>query len=69
MPSLANKQWRSVKVMDQHLMLDLAGDTSLKVGDVIAFSTSHPCLTLDKWRTIGIVNDDYVVTKQIETYF
>lgn len=68
-PQVAPNNWRSLKIMDQHLMLDIGENSDLKVGDMICFSTSHPCLTLDKWRKIGIVNDDFVITKQVDTYF
>ncbi|BBN81189.1 amino acid deaminase [Pseudoalteromonas sp. A25] len=57
------------KIMDQHAMLRLSPDHVLKVGDMICFSTSHPCLTFDKWKQIGIVERDWVITKTIMTHF
>lgn len=68
-PSQAPKHWQSVKIMDQHLMVKTHEEDDVKVGDIIVFSTSHPCLTMDKWRLINIANDNYMVHKQIETFF
>ena len=68
-PSAVPAHWRSVKIMDQHLMLDIGPSNDLRVGDLMCFSTSHPCLTLDKWRKVGIANQQYVITNQVDTYF
>ncbi|WP_286233895.1 amino acid deaminase [Thalassotalea sediminis] len=68
-PVATPSNWRAVKIMDQHLMLEVETDADLKPGDLMCFSTSHPCLTFDKWRFIGIVNDEHVITKQVKTYF
>ncbi|MBD1582908.1 alanine racemase [Pseudoalteromonas sp. S16_S37] len=57
------------KIMDQHAMLRLSPNHLLSVGDMICFSTSHPCLTFDKWKQIGIVERDWVITKTIMTHF
>lgn len=59
----------SVAVMDQHTFVEVEADNSINVGDMIAFSTSHPCLTFDKWRYIAICDDDYHVTRWVETCF
>lgn len=64
-----NSPWVVTNIMDQHCMMEIGQEDDLKPGDIISFSTSHPCLTLDKWRKVGIVNDDYVVTKQVATFF
>lgn len=56
-------------IMDQHLIVDVDGNCSLQVGDIIAFSTSHPCLTIDKWRALAICNDNFEVTHWVETLF
>ncbi len=55
--------------MDQHCMLEVAPDHDLRVGDIIIFSTSHPCLTFDKWRVLLLVDDDYRVLDELETCF
>ncbi|MDC5818908.1 amino acid deaminase [Vibrio europaeus] len=56
-------------VMDQHAFMEIDPDCPLDVGDVIAFSTSHPCLTFDKWRAIAVCDDEYNVTHWVETRF
>ncbi|MDN2480921.1 amino acid deaminase [Vibrio agarivorans] len=56
-------------IMDQHMFVSIDADSPLQVGDMIAFSTSHPCLTFDKWRTIAVVDEQYCVTEWVSTYF
>ena len=56
-------------VMDQHTFIEVSEECDLQVGDVIAFSTSHPCLTFDKWRYIAISDDQHQVTNWVETCF
>ncbi len=60
---------RIEKIMDQHCMMRYSTQTTLKVGDMLCFSTSHPCLTFDKWRQIGVIEQDWVITKTISTHF
>ncbi|NIY83047.1 alanine racemase [Vibrio hepatarius] len=55
-------------VMDQHLFVDMPQEV-LQVGDILVMSTSHPCLTFDKWRFVGVINQDDVITHWMETYF
>ncbi|WP_340678594.1 amino acid deaminase [Paraglaciecola sp.] len=64
-----NEQWQLTKIMDQHAMLSFPPDSDLQPGDIMNFSTSHPCLTLDKWRTLAIVDDNLNVIDLIETQF
>ncbi len=68
-PKPTPEGWKLSRIMDQHAFLDLAPGDDLKVGDMLAFDISHPCLTFDKWRTIPIVNDDYDVVDVVRTYF
>ncbi|MEW6989149.1 amino acid deaminase [Colwelliaceae bacterium 6441] len=58
-----------IKIMDQHCMMKLDSDLVLKPGDIIVFSSSHPCLTIDKWRYLAIRNDKYIVEKTLATLF
>jgi D-serine dehydratase len=60
---------RVTAMNDQHAYLDLDPSDPLAVGDLIGFGISHPCTTFDKWRTMVIVDDDYVVREVIDTYF
>jgi D-serine dehydratase len=61
--------WKIVKIMDQHAMLHFESGPPLKVGDIIAFGTSHPCLTFDKWRYVNVIDDNYTVVDIFDTYF
>lgn len=65
----AGKNWIIEKMMDQHAMMSVPTDTQITVGDIVAFATSHPCLTFDKWRYINVIDDDFNVVDVVETYF
>ena len=56
-------------VMDQHAFMTVAPGVELRVGDVIAFGTSHPCLTFDKWRVGCLVDEGLRVVELMETCF
>lgn len=56
-------------IMDQHTFVTVPEGHDLRVGDVIAFSTSHPCLTFDKWKYICIADEDFQVSHLVETCF
>ena len=56
-------------VMDQHAFMTIAAGTELKVGDIISFGTSHPCLTFDKWRTGCLVDEQLNVVESLEIVF
>ncbi|MGH8780901.1 amino acid deaminase [Paraburkholderia sp.] len=61
--------WEVFGLMDQHAYLRIPAGADLKVGDMIAFDISHPCLTFDKWRQLLVVDSKYRVTEVIETFF
>ncbi|WP_434701798.1 amino acid deaminase [Pseudomonas sp. D1-36] len=56
-------------VMDQHAFMTVAPGVELRVGDIIAFGTSHPCLTFDKWRVGCLVDEGLRVVESMETCF
>jgi D-serine dehydratase len=56
-------------IMDQHAMLKLRPGADVQVGDILVFSTSHPCLTFDKWKALLLVDDEYNVLETLETAF
>ncbi|MBX8606493.1 amino acid deaminase [Pseudomonas cichorii] len=56
-------------VMDQHAFMTIAPGCELKVGDIISFGSSHPCLTFDKWRSGCLVDEDLQVVESFNTYF
>lgn len=64
-----NEGWEIFGMMDQHAYLRIPPGADLKVGDMIAFDISHPCLTFDKWREVLIVDASYRVTEVVETFF
>jgi D-serine dehydratase len=68
-PAAAPPGWRVTGMMDQHAALACAKGDDLRVGDLIGFDVSHPCLTFDKWRTLLIVDDDLACIERIETFF
>ncbi len=61
--------WEITGMMDQHAYLRIMPGADLKVGDMLAFDISHPCLTFDKWRQLLIVDKQYRVTEVVETFF
>ncbi|MGJ7457681.1 amino acid deaminase [Halomonas sp. MA07-2] len=69
--------WEVVKLMDQHAFVRLpdapgvvnVGVGDVRVGDIIAFGVSHPCLTFDKWRTLLRVDERLEVREVIATCF
>lgn len=67
--AISVKGLTATAVMDQHTFVETEGSSEIEVGDMIAFSTSHPCLTFDKWRYIAISDDDHQVTNWVETCF
>lgn len=68
-PVPAPKHWQVQSIMDHHSTLHFPESTDLRVGDIIALSTSHPCLTFDKWRQLLIIDNQFNVIDQVSTYF
>lgn len=68
-PTPAPAHWRVTKMMDQHAYLQIAAGDDLRVGDMLAFDISHPCLTFDKWRTLPMLDAGYRVVDVIQTFF
>lgn len=56
-------------VMDQHAFMTVAPGCELHIGDIIAFGTSHPCLTFDKWRSVCLVDENLQVIETMSTCF
>lgn len=61
--------WVITKIMDHHAMLSYPVNCSVAVGDLIEVSTSHPCLTFDKWRQLLLVDDELTIVDTLETHF
>jgi len=54
---------------DQHCHMRVPADSPLKIGDMVCFGISHPCLTFDKWEAIVMVDKQYNVVGAFRTYF
>lgn len=57
------------KVMDQHAMMVIPEGADIRIGDVVSFGASHPCLTFDKWRQVLLVDDTLRVLEAMPTFF
>lgn len=58
-----------IDVSDQHLHLTVGPGVPLGVGDLLAWTISHPCTAFDKWRLIPVVDHDLNVIDGIRTFF
>ena len=67
--SVITGDFRVSHLNDQHCYLKIPEDCGWRVGDMVGFGISHPCLTFDKWRVLHLVDDDYRVIDSIRTYF
>lgn len=61
--------WQLTKMMDQHAYLQIAEGDDIRVGDMLGFDISHPCLTFDKWRSLPVLNSNYEVIDIVQTFF
>ncbi|SFC92877.1 D-serine dehydratase [Cupriavidus sp. OV038] len=61
--------WQVTGMMDQHAYLQIQAGDDVRVGDMIAFDISHPCLTFDKWRHIPVLDDQLRVIDIVQTFF
>lgn len=68
-PAPASAGWKLTKMMDQHAYMEIGDGDNIRVGDMIGFAISHPCLTFDKWRYLALVDANYNVLDLIETFF
>ncbi len=68
-PKAAPAHWRLTRMMDQHAFMKIEQKDDLRVGDMVAFDISHPCLTFDKWRALPVLDAQYRVIDVIRTFF
>lgn len=59
----------TIKVMDQHAFWRYDVAVQPQIGDMLLLSTSHPCLTFDKWRTLWVVDESYNLLQEVDTFF
>ena len=68
-PVAAPAHWEITGMMDQHAYMRIVEGDDIRVGDMIAFDISHPCLTFDKWRQIPVLDTHYQVIDIVQTFF
>jgi len=68
-PTAVPPGWRLTGMMDQHAYLQITENDDIRVGDMIGFDISHPCLTFDKWRYLPVLDAEYRVIDVIQTFF
>jgi D-serine dehydratase len=68
-PKLVPSHWGLTRMMDQHAFMKIEQKDDLRVGDMVAFDISHPCLTFDKWRALPVLDAQYRVIDVIRTFF
>jgi D-serine dehydratase len=54
---------------DQHTHMKVPEESPLRVGDMVSFGVSHPCLTFDKWQVLYVVDDAYNIVSAVRTFF
>ena len=64
-----SRGWEIFALMDQHAFMRIAPGDDLRVGDMLAFDVSHPCLTFDKWRQMLLVDACFDVVEVVATFF
>ncbi|EJL85206.1 putative amino acid aldolase or racemase [Herbaspirillum sp. CF444] len=69
MPVNSPLHWEVTGMMDQHAYLKINAGDDIKVGDMIAFDISHPCLTFDKWRHLPVLDGQFNVIDIVQTFF
>lgn len=68
-PADSPAHWEVTGMMDQHAYLRIAPGDDIRVGDMIAFDISHPCLTFDKWRHLPVLDAKFNVLDIVQTFF
>lgn len=68
-PADTPAHWQVTGMMDQHAYLQIQAGDDVRVGDMIAFDISHPCLTFDKWRHIPVLDGQLRVIDIVQTFF
>lgn len=64
-----NNKIKIFKLNDQHAFIKFNKGFDIKVGDLLKFGVSHPCITLDNWNTLFMINSNYLIKEGIKTFF
>jgi D-serine deaminase-like pyridoxal phosphate-dependent protein len=68
-PVATPSHWELTKLMDQHAFMRIEEGDDIRVGDMIGFDISHPCLTFDKWRHLLVLDAKWRAIDVVQTYF
>jgi len=68
-PEPTPSKWKVTRLMDQHAFLEIEEGDDIRVGDMIGFDISHPCLTFDKWRQLLVLDESWRTIDVVQTYF
>ncbi|EJM97307.1 amino acid deaminase [Herbaspirillum sp. YR522] len=68
-PAPTPAHWEVTGMMDQHAYLRINAGDDIRVGDMLAFDISHPCLTFDKWRHLPVLDPQFDVVDVVQTFF
>jgi D-serine dehydratase len=68
-PAALDGDYAIASANDQHTHLQIPESSPLRIGDMIGFGISHPCLTFDRWQLLYVVDDSYNVVSAIRTFF
>jgi D-serine dehydratase len=68
-PVPAPQDWKVTRLWDQHAHMQIPENADLRVGDMIGFDISHPCLTFDKWHYLPVVDTNFQVIDVVQTFF
>lgn len=64
-----NKSPEVFKMMDQHTFLRIGDGDDFQVGDIVAFDIYHACTTMDKWRNVLLIDDEFNVREVFKSEF
>lgn len=67
--ALSVSGWTVTGIIDQHAFIAVPAGEDVRVGDIVAFGSSHPCLTFDKWRFIALADENFRVKDYLTTRF
>ncbi|CAL8074528.1 unnamed protein product [Orchesella dallaii] len=64
-----NDLWKIFHMMDQHAYMRINKTDDIQVGDILSFDIYHPCTTMDKWKNVLLIDDDFNVIDVLNSGF